>query len=774
MFYHYRNGLTFLFNRKAMSRCSLLTVIAAPLAILLLLTNHLLAVDLNPVQYVKPFIGTEARVVHNPQDGGFDSGNVFPGASYPHGMVQWSPDTTNDPGGYRYNQSMINGFGLTHFSGRGCRAYQDFPFMPTGGPIDLSPAHTGYYASSFSHGRETASPGYYSVHLDSTNIQVELAVTPRTGFGRFTYPPSHAATMLINAGGSATGNTTASGVQIIGSDMVVGSATSGHFCGMANTYTVYFAAQFDQSFTQFGTWNGSTITANGRSSDGSQSGAYLTFDTTRQSTIQVKVGISFVSVSNAQENVQQENPLWDFPAVKARASAAWNAILQKIQVTGGTTDEKTIFYTALYHTMFHPNIFSDVNGQYIGFDHRVHTAQGYTQYENFPGWDMYRSLIALEALLEPHEVGDMVQSLLADAQQGGGGLPRWEVANDNSAGMVGDSQDVVIATSYAFGVRNFDRLAALRAMNIGASHPGTKSGKYSVRQKLKNYLKLGYVAAPTAGSASITLEYATDDFALAQYAKELGDTTLYNTYMARSQNWRNIFNAAMGYIEPRNKDGSFIPNFSPTSGNGFVEGDSSQYSWMVPYDLPGLFDAMGGNGSAIQRLDTHFTQLNAGGTGPYAYMGNEPEFAVPWEYDFAGAPSRTQEVVRRIEQSLFLATPDGLPGNDDGGAMSSWYVFAAMGLYPEIPGVAGFAIGSPLFSSITVHLGNGNLLQITGLGAAEDAPYVQSLALNGQPFASSWLPFQSIMNGATLQFTLGTAPGQGALTSAVNQSISGG
>jgi predicted alpha-1,2-mannosidase len=626
----------------------------------------------------------------------------------------------------------------------------------------MSAFHPSAYSSSYSHSSETAAPGYYSVHLDTPNISAALTVTARTGFGLFTYPRSQDAVMLINAGGSATGNANrGTGIQIIGTNEVAGSATSGHFCGRANTYTLYFAAIFNQPFTAFGTWNGTTITTNSRVSNGSKSGAYLNFDTTHNPVVQVKVGLSFVSIANAQLNLASENPGWDFNAVRAQASAAWNAKLHEIEIAGGTSEQKTIFYTALYHTLFHPNVFSDVNGQYIGFDRKMHTANGYIQYENFPGWDMYRSLIGLRALLEPKETNDMIQSLVADAQQGGGGLPRWEVANDNSGGMVGDSSDAIIASSYAFGARNFDTQVALKAMDSGASQFTTLSGTYHPREGLHDYLTYGYVSTSTSSSAAITLEYTTDDFAIAQFAHTLGNMSLYHTYMARSQNWKNLFNATTGYIEPRNADGTFIAHFDPSSETGFVESDGLQYSWMVPYALPQLFAAMGGNAKVISRLNDHFTQLNAGPTSRYAFMGNEPEFEVPWEYDFAGAPYRTQDVVRRIETQLFHAEPGGLPGNDDGGAMSSWYVFAAIGLYPEIPGVAGFAVGSPLFPLISIHLGNGHLLRIQGQGASDEMPYVQSLRVNGQPYDNPWVPLAMLKDGATLQYVLGSSPNMG-------------
>lgn len=755
-------------HRKQIILLVLAVVLIVPIGIFLNSSaHHNLAQYFNPsvgsniqshdlAEYVNPFIGTDAAPENLQLGNGYDAGHVFPGAGFPHGMVQWSPDTTIEPGGYRYNQSIIQGFSLTHFSGRGCKAYQDFPFMPILGPVTTSPANSSAYASSFSHSNESASPGYYRVHLDSSNIDVALTDTLRSGFGQFTYPHSAAATMLINASGSAMGNSDAgTGIHIVGPNQVTGSATSGHFCSRANTYTVYFAATFDHPFTTFGTWNGPNVTPNATASSGQQSGAYLTFDTTQQQIVQVKVGLSFVSVANAQANLQQENPSWDFNMVHQHARAAWNSRLNTIQISGGSSDGRSTFYTALYHCFFHPNVFSDVNGEYLGFDQQVHVARGYTQYENFPGWDMYRSEIDLLALLEPKETSDMLQSLVADAQQGGGGLPRWEVANDNSAGLVGDSPDVVIAMSYAFGVRNFDTQAAWQAMNAGASLPGTRSGQYPVREGLSDYLQLGYVSAQTPLSASITLEYAIDDFAIAQFSQALGKSDASMTYLQRAHNWQHLLNPATGYIEPRNADGTFIDNFSPTSGNGFAEGDAAQYTWLVPQDLGGLFTALGGNAQVIKRLDTLFTQLNAGPTSPYAFMGNEPSFELPWEYDAAGAAYRTQAVVHRIQTQLFTATPGGLPGNDDGGAMSSWYVFAAMGLYPEVPGVAGFLVGSPLFPTMTVYLGNGTQWHISTQGTS---PYIQSLHLNGQNYNSAWIPFSSLQKDTSLQFTLASKP----------------
>jgi predicted alpha-1,2-mannosidase len=705
-------------------------------------------------RYVNPFIGTDNGA---PDYGlGNAAGDTPPGAAFPFGMVLWSPDTTTRAGGYRYFQNTIKGFSLTHFSGRGVSCYQDVPIMPTLGPLTASPG-TGWalYGSAFSHGNEWASPGSYGVVLDSYGIQADLTVTPRTGFGAFTFPASDASTLLINAGGSANGNgANGTGVAIVGTNELTGSAVSGN-CGGSFTYKIYFAVRFDQPFTDFGTWSDDTISPQSTSSDGARSGAYLVFDTTTNPVVNVKVGLSFVSAENAGQNLENENPGWDIEAVRSGAAAAWNSRLGAIRVRGGTDDEKTVFYTALYHALIHPSVFSDSNGQYIGFDNQIHQADGFTQYHNFAGWDNYRSEMPLLATIAP-EASDMMQSLVNDAQQDpSGGLPRWQHANTNSGGMVGDSQDVVIATAYAFGATSFDAQGALMAMDKGASVLGTRSAGHTVREGLSDYLNLGYVSTSTGGSAARTLEYVNDDFAISQFAQALGDTGLHDLYLARAQNWRTLFQD--GYVVPRNPDGSFI-SFDPASGNGFVESSGAQYVWMVPFNLRGLLDAMGGNDEAVQRLDSHFTELNAGPHSQFAFMGNEPELKAPWVYDFAGAPWRAQDVVRRILLELYGNSPGGMPGNDDGGAMGSYVVFSAIGLFPEIPGVAGFVVGSPLFDSITVHLANGNILEIAAPGASDVNRYVQDLSLNGCEHNSPWIPWDAVSGGATLNFSLGDTP----------------
>jgi predicted alpha-1,2-mannosidase len=355
----------------------------------------------------------------------------------------------------------------------------------------------------------------------------------------------------------------------------------------------------------------------------------------------------------------------------------------------------------------------------------------------------------------------MMQSLVVDAEQGGA-LPLWPVANDEACQMVGSPACPIIADAYSFGARSFDTKAALKAMLKSATEPNAKSKACPEWDSLNEYLKFGYLYPGTTrwrteSGPSQTLEFTTADFAIAQFAQAMGDAATYRTFMKRAQFWRNLFDPNTGYIEPRNKDGTFIP-VAPADGKYFVEGNSAQYSWMVPYNMRALIDLMGGNTQVVQRLNAFFTKLNVGDTEPYFWIGNEPLFAVPWAYDFAGAPWGAQAATRRVELELFTPQPDGEPGNDDLGATSAWYVFAALGLYPAIPGVGGLALNSPLFPHAIIHLGNGKTIEIDGKNASASNPYVQSLRVNGQPSEKTWLNYSTLSQGPTLQFQLGSTP----------------
>ncbi|HUC07364.1 MAG TPA: GH92 family glycosyl hydrolase, partial [Solirubrobacterales bacterium] len=716
----------------------------------------------------------------------------------PFGMVQWSPDTTpadrNGRGGYDYRDSHLKGFSLTHLSGAGCSLYGDFPFLPTTEPLDVSPASDGsalkgQFQPDFSHQRESGRPGFYSVRLNPVHggaIDVELTATTRTGMARFTFPRSPRASVLINAGGSAQPNDFAAVNVDPARQEIDGTASSGLFCGQRPRYRVYIAAVFDRPFESSGAWEGSKVIAGATTASDSQAppanpktsadaGAYATFDTRHNRTVTARVGVSFVSVEAARANLAAENPGRGFGEVARQAERRWNSWLGRIRLRGGTPRLLDTFYTALYHVGLAPRTFSDVGGAYIGMDGLLHRAEGRTQYADFSAWDTYRTQIQLLAILAPKRASEMVRSLLADAAESGC-LPRWSYANGQSMTMVGDSADPLISSAAAFGARAFDHRVALAAMLRGAdSDCRSANGEYLERQGLALYLAHGYVpfdldtnvrnsnsiyGSPDDvwGSAATSLEYTVDDFAIAQFAaRELGDRATYQRFMQRSGNWRKLFNRRSAMIEPRYENGAFPAGYDNLRGGGFVEGNSVQYGWMVPHDPAGLFHAMGGRAKATGRLDHFLRKLNAGAGGTHAdhaLLGNEPTLHTPWLYNWLRQPYRTQAAVRRALR-LYSPAPAGYPGNDDLGTLSSWYVFAALGLYPEVPGVGLLAIGSPLFPHASVALAHRRHLTISTSGSG---PYIGSLKLDGHPYGQPWAAWCALSKGAHLGFQLGRRP----------------
>jgi predicted alpha-1,2-mannosidase len=508
---------------------------------------------------------------------------------------------------------------------------------------------------------------------------------------------------------------------------------------------------------------------------GPQSGAWVSFDTQAQRHVHMKVALSYVSTADASANLHRENPGWNVDNIGRATYREWNQLLDRIRIGGGTHAQQVQFYTALYHALLEPSIFSDVNGEYLGFDNKVHTTtSGQVQYANFSGWDIYRSEIPLLAMLAPDETSQMMTSLLNDQAQGGW-LPKWGFANDYTDVMNGDAADPMLAEAYTFGARHFDLKAALAAMVKGATAEPTASelgqGFYAERPDLSSYETLGYVPntqqsslSPVANGASETLEYATADFAVAQVAGTLGQTSTYRTFLNRSQNWTNVFNVATDYVEPRDAGGLFPEGSPTTSGigsfgqSGFQEGNAAQYTWMIPQNIQGLITAMGGNAATRSRLDDFFQYLQAGPDLPYEWAGNEPVFGAPWLYDYAGAPYRTQAMVHQLLTSVYSATPGGEPGNDDLGAMSSWYVWSSLGMYPETPGAPVLALGAPIFPRVEMSLAHGRHVTIAAPGASTST-YVHGLKVNGRSWTAAWLPSNLVTGSTTaLAFTLGATP----------------
>ena len=492
------------------------------------------------------------------------------------------------------------------------------------------------------------------------------------------------------------------------------------------------------------------------SATGLGSGAWVTFDTTQQADVTMKVAISYVSQADASQNLNAEDPGWSTQAVAARTFADWNGYLDRIRIGGGTTAEQTEFYTALYHALLDPNVFSDDNGDYLGFDDKVHPLpRGQVQYANYSGWDIYRSEVPLLAVVAPEQTSQMMSSLLNDQAQGGW-LPKWGFADDYSDVMNGDAADPVLAEAYAFGARDFNAKAALEAMVKGATVVPTTSelgqGFYDERDDLAAYEADGYVPntqesslSPVDNGASETLEYSTADFAISELATDLGDMSTSTTFLKRSQDWTNIVNTATGYIEPRDASGQF-PELDPLtygwSGfgqSGFQEGNAAQYTWSVPQDLGGLIGAVGGDATAVSRLDTFFQQLNAGPNAPYDWAGNEPSMGTPWLYDYAGAPSKTSQVVHELLASVYSDSPGGEPGNDDLGSMSSWYVWASLGMYPETPGTTVLALNAPVFPYAEFDVSGKPRVTISAPGASTSS-YIQGVSVNGRSSQDAWLP----------------------------------
>jgi predicted alpha-1,2-mannosidase len=707
------------------------------------------AATLNLTQNVNPFIGTDDSNSPNPVPGGA-GGSTVPGPVLPFGMVQFGPDTpTASPSGYRFKDTQIQEFSLTHFNGAGCANNEDIGILPITGNLSASPgtSWTNYQATQVKSS-EVAQPGYYKSVLSTYgNTQAELSATVRAGVMRLTYPATTAARVLINTSRSATGDRSGS-ISISGST-ATGQVTAGGFCGSSKTYPIFFALAFDRAPSSVGTWNGGTISNGSASTSGVSTGGFFTFDTSSNQTVNVKVAISFVSVAGAQANLAADAPGFGFDAVRTAADASWNAILNRVQATGGTAADEQKFYTALYHVLQNPNIASDVNGQYRGFDNVVHTAT-HPVYQNYSGWDIYRSWSALVALIAPTEATDIAKSMVLDGQQGGL-LPKWSQQNQEDFIMTGDPGPIIVASLYAFGARNFDTAAALALMEK-SSTGGTTQGS-SIRGRQSGYISRGYVIEDPSDS----LEYSASDFAVAQFAKALGDTAKYNTRMQRAQWWRNVFNTQSSYTHRRDSAGNYLWPILPSDPAGYTEGNASQYTWMATHNLGGLIALMGGPDTAVQRLDHHFTQLNGGLSQPYFYIGNEPEHGVPWVYNFAQHPAGTSSAVRRVMTDSFTTGAGGLPGNEDLGATSAWYVWAALGMYPPTPGADTLALHGPLFPSILIDRPAGDIT-ITATGAGEGSPYVQNFALNGAATSHNYLQYPDVANGASLAFTMGSGP----------------
>ena len=741
----------------------------------------------------------------NPLIGSSNGGNTFPGAMLPFGMLAWSPETTRGkhnrtaaPGGYLHSATRIRGFSLTHLSGTGCAgASGDVPFMPVTAAVTTSPSaddDDSRYASDFSHADEHAEAGYYQVKL-ANGTDVQLSAAMHSGMAGFAFPAGKPANLLIRTSDSEVGSSAADVHVDRVHHTVTGSVTSGNFCGylakadQRSYYTLYFVARFDQPFTRSGSWHDADVQPGGSTADGGTSyadkgfpplgkgsGAWVGFADGK--TVHVRVGISYVSLANARANLKAEIPAGTTLAqVRQRAHDRWDKALGGIAIDGGSADQRSTFYTALYHVLMHPNVYSDVDGEYRGFDQQTHRlAPGqHAQYANFSGWDIYRSHLQLVTWLQPQTGSDIAQSLYHQAQQNRGEWDRWTHNSGGTHVMSGDPAVPALADIVAFGGRGFDLRGAYDSLRTAAtavtandlSDDGCNVECVGQRPSLDQWLKLHYIASKSHawGGAGETLEDASADFALSELARRVGDHAGQQRFLTRAGYWRNLFNPNAtphdGYIQNRNADGSW-PAFTPDTDDGFVEASAAVYLWMVPFDVHGLFDTLGGRAKATARLDAFFHDKDGHWAltkaGPlHAELDNEPSVATPWLYDYAGQPWKTQKAVRIVVDTIWKNAPDGIPGNDDLGEMSSWYVWAALGMYPEIPGRAELLLGSPLFPHAVVH-GSGGDVVIDAPGASAARPYVTALRVDGKPYDRPWLSPSLVEHGGRLQFELGNAP----------------
>ena len=701
-------------------------------------------------RYVNPFVGTGGH------------GHTYPGATRPFGMVQLSPDTRltgwDGCSGYHYSDSIIYGFSHTHLSGTGISDYGDILLMPTVGAVHLNALDNGSpekgYASRFQHKNETASPGYYSVRLDDDNILVELTATERTGLHRYTFPVSQEANIIVDL--THRDKVLDSGLRITGRDTIVGWRRSQAW---AKDQIIYFAIQFSHPFIKSG------IAVDDKLVDGLAEGrgenvkGYFRFYTGIGPQVLARVGISAVDINGAWLNLAAELNHKSFEKVKAEAAAAWNAELNKINVDGGSTDQLTNFYTALYHAMIAPNLFVDVDGRYRARDRQIHKAENFQNFTVFSLWDTFRAAHPLYALIDQKRTRDFIKTFLVQYEQGGR-LPVWELAANETDTMIGYHAVSVIADAAAKGIDGFDLNEAFAAMK--------QSAELREHRGLGAYIDKGFLAMEDEReSVSKVLEYAYDDWCIAQVARMLGRSDDYRRYMARAQSYKNVFDPVTGFMRPR-ANGNWIEPFDPREVTfAFTEANSWQYTFFAPQDVSGLMRLMGGPRAFARKLDQMFAEESrttgreqvdiTGLIGQYAH-GNEPSHHMAYLYNYAGEPWKTQFRVRQIMDQFYKPTPDGLIGNEDCGQMSAWYVFSAAGFYPVTPGSTIYAIGSPLFPEVRFNFENGKSFVVKARGVSEKNIYVQSATLNGRAYSKSYLDHGDLMKGGELVFEMGPQP----------------
>lgn len=706
-------------------------------------------------KYVNPFIGTGAI------DGGL-SGNNYPGATSPFGMIQLSPDTSEAPNwgdasGYDYNRLTIFGFSHTRLSGTGASDLIDVTLMPTS---------SGRTSSTFTHDEEKARPGYYQVMLKDENINAELTTTQRNGIHRYQYPAGKDAEIILDMDHSADKGSW--GRRIINSQIRIlnDHAVEGYriITGWAKLRKIYFYMEFSSPILTSTLRDGGRVHENTAVINGTNLHGCFRFGQLNGKPLTCKVALSSVSMENARQNMEQEAPHWDFDRYVAAADADWEKQLGKIEVKG-TEVQKEIFYTALYHTMIQPNTMSDVNGEYMAADYTTRkVANNETHYTTFSLWDTFRASHPLYTLLEPERVTDFVKSMIRQYEYYGY-LPIWQLWGQDNYCMIGNHSIPVITDAILKGIPGIDVEKAYEAVYNSSvtSHPNSP---------FEVWEKYGFMPENIqTQSVSITLEQAYDDWCVAQLAAKLNKDADYQRFHKRSEYYRNLFHPKTKFFQSKNDKGEWIEPFDPYQygGNGghpFTEGNAWQYFWYVPHNIQALMELTGGTKAFEQKLDTFFTstykseQMNhnaSGFVGQYAH-GNEPSHHVAYLYNFAGQPWKTQKYVSHILNTLYNNTSSGYAGNDDCGQMSAWYVFSAMGFYPVNPADGRYIIGSPLLDECTLKLAGNKEFRIRTIRKSPEDIYIQSVTLNGKKHKDFFITHQDIMNGGTMVFKMGKKP----------------
>ncbi len=727
--------------------------------------------------FVNPFIGTGHH------------GHTFPGATTPNGLVQLSPDTRflywDAASGYHYSDSSIAGFSHTHLSGTGVGDYGDFLFMPFTGNPKMKPGSLENpddgYRSRFSHHKEKASPGYYGVHLNDYDIKAELTASSRAGFHKYSYPGGKPSGLIIDLSTMLHKHrrhyeNLINEITIINNKEIRGYRK---VVGWARDRNVYFHARFSKPFTAK-LYDDGTLTGKTKTLSTKKAQAKLSFDIKEDEEVLIKVGISMVDDEGAKKNLEAEIPHWDFSKVHEEAINAWNKKLRKIEVKGGTEAQKINFYTALYHSYIHPNIFEDVDGRYRGMDHKIHQSGEKEIYTVFSIWDTYRAFHPLMTIIEPDLNKDFIVSLIDKAEQGGV-YPKWELASNYTGTMIGYHAASIIADAYIKGTDGFNVEKAYQKL-IRTAHYDTSGIYCPSKRVLRNVMplarkyndELGFIPADKIGnSVSKALEYAYDDWCIAQMAKKMGKDQDHDKYMERSARYKKYYDESTGFMRGINEDGSwkkpFDPKFSDRHHGAYTEGNAYQWTWYIPHDVEGLKDLVGGAERMNERLDVLFEEPLVrdadkdmpaevtGLIGQYAH-GNEPSHHIIYLYNDAGQPWKAQFYADSVLNGLYTNEPAGISGNEDAGQMSAWYILSAMGFYQVCPGNPEYSIGRPLFDEVTVHLDNGKQFNIVARNNDENKPYIQSAELNGKPLNIPVVAHDDIIKGATLVFEMDEKP----------------